>query len=97
MMVITIEIAWYNVSKVFINQGSSINILYWKTFLKMDFLNDLIVLFNEQIVEFTRERVETRGYVDLRTRLGVGRDAKDVRVRFLLVKANTSYNVLIDK
>lgn len=96
-MVITIEIAWYNVSKVFINQGSSINILYWKTFLKMDFLNDLIVLFNEQIVEFTRERVETRGYVDLRTRLGVGRDAKDVRVRFLLVKANTSYNVLIDK
>lgn len=36
-MVITVEIAQYEVSKVFIYQRSFVNILYWKTFQQMDF------------------------------------------------------------
>ncbi|XP_047151207.1 uncharacterized protein LOC124823113 [Vigna umbellata] len=49
-MVITVEIARYDVSKVLIDQGSSVNILYWATFLKMDLSEDIIAPFNEQIV-----------------------------------------------
>lgn len=48
-MVITVEIARYGVSKVLIDQGSSVNILYWKTFQQMDISEDLIVSYNEQI------------------------------------------------
>lgn len=84
-MVIITKIARYSISKVLINQGSSVNILYHKTFQKMDLLEDLIVPYNEYIVEFTGVRIDTMGYVDLRTLLGTGQDVKELRVRYLLV------------
>ncbi|XP_014517467.1 uncharacterized protein LOC106774959 [Vigna radiata var. radiata] len=96
-MVITARIAQYDVSKVLIDQGSSVNILYWTTFQKMELTEDAITPFHEQIVGFAGERVDTRGYLDLRTRLGTGGKAKELRVRFLLVEANTSYNALLGR
>lgn len=53
--------------------------------------------FNEQIVGFAGERVDTKGYVDLKTSLGTDRNAKEIKVRFLLVDADTSYNVLLGR
>ncbi|XP_047155556.1 uncharacterized protein LOC124826699, partial [Vigna umbellata] len=79
-MVFTTEIARYDVSNVLIDQGSSVNILYWTTFRKMDLSEDLIAPFNEQIFGFAGERVDTRGYLDLRTRLGTSREAPELRV-----------------
>lgn len=46
---------------------------------------------------FASERVDTEGYVDLRTRLGAEQENKEKRVRYLLVEANTSYNVLLGR
>lgn len=96
-MVITAMIAQYQVGKVLVDQGSSANILYWKTFRQMEISEDAIMPFTEQIVWFTGERVDTRGYVDLRTSLGTDINAKEIKVRFLLVDANTSYNVLLGR
>ncbi|XP_014515666.1 uncharacterized protein LOC106773495 [Vigna radiata var. radiata] len=96
-MVITAMIAKYQVNKVLVDQGSSANILYWKTFRQMEISEDAIMPFNEQIVGFVGERVDTKGYVDLRTSLGADRKAKEVKVRFLLVEADTSYNILLGR
>lgn len=79
-----------------VDQGNSVNILYWATFLKMDLFEDIITSFNEQIIGFTGEGVDTRGYLDLRTQLGTSKEAKDLRIMFLLLEANTSYNALLD-
>jgi len=73
-MVISIEVAEYGIGKVLVDQGSSVNILYWKTFRKMNLSEDLIVPYNEQIVGFSGERVDTRGYLELRTRIGSRKD-----------------------
>ncbi|XP_014493604.1 uncharacterized protein LOC106755889 [Vigna radiata var. radiata] len=96
-MVITAMIARYHVRKVFVAQGSSANILYCKTFSQMEILDEAVMSFNEQIVGFVGERVNTRGYVDLRTSLGVDKDTKELKVRFLLVDADTSYNVILGR
>jgi len=96
-MVISIEIAEYGIGKVLADQGSSVNILYWKTFQRLNLSADLIVPYNEQVVSFLGERVDTRGYLDLCTRIGSRKDGREVRVRFLLVEANTSYNVLLGR
>lgn len=46
-MVITSEIAWFDMNKALNNQVSSVNILYWKTFQKMDLSEVLILLYND--------------------------------------------------
>jgi len=54
--------------------------------------------FDEQIVGFAWERVDTRGYIDLDTKLGEGNECcKTIRIRFLLVDAETSCNILIGR
>lgn len=46
---------------------------------------------------FASERVDNRGYVNLRTRLGADRVGEEKSVQYLLVDANTSYNVLLGR
>lgn len=58
-MAVIVEKVRYGVSKVLIYQGSSVNILYWKTFQRVDLLEDLIILYNEQIIDFTGEWMDT--------------------------------------
>lgn len=63
----------------------------------MDIPDELIVPYNEQLVGFAGERVDTRGYLDLHMRLGIGRGTEEKNVRFLLVEASTAYNVLLGR
>ncbi|XP_014490794.1 uncharacterized protein LOC106753490 [Vigna radiata var. radiata] len=63
----------------------------------MELIKDAITPFHEQTVGFAGERVDTRGYLDLRTLLGIGDKSREIRVRFILVEANTSYNALLGR
>lgn len=64
----------------------------------MDLSEDLIIPYNEQIVMFVGQHIDTtRGYVDLRMCLSTDQDVKELRVRYLLVKVDTSYNVLMGR
>ena len=63
-MVVTIEVANFIIMKNLIDQGSSVDILYWKTFRKMGISDDDIVQYDEQIIGFAGQRVNTRGYID---------------------------------
>ena len=49
------------------------------------------------LLGFARERVETRGYVDLMTTFGQGQLSRSFTIRYLLVDANTSYFALIGR
>jgi len=51
-MVATIEVANFVVMKTLIDQGSFVDILYWKTLKKMGLSQDIVESFNEQIVGF---------------------------------------------
>ncbi|XP_014506467.1 uncharacterized protein LOC106766234 [Vigna radiata var. radiata] len=96
-MVITAMIARYQIGKILIDQGSSANILYWKTFKQMDVSEEAIMPLHEQIVGFAGERVDTKGYIDLPVNLGMEKTTKELKVRFLLIEADTSYNVLLGR
>ena len=69
-MVFSIVIANFMVYKVLIDQGNSINILYWKTFQRLQISPSTIQPKYGPFHGFSGEIVETRGYVDPMTTFG---------------------------
>ena len=96
-MVVSIVIAIFIVSKVLIDQGSSTNILYWKTFQRLGISPATIQPYYKPLLGFAGERVETRGYVDLMTTFGQGKLSHSFTIRYLIVDAYTSYFALIGR
>jgi len=96
-MVITVEIAEYAVMKTLVDQGSSVDILFWDTFKRLHLREEDIVPFREQIIGFSGERVSTKGYIDLMTTFGKSHKTKTIKIRYLVVDAPTSYNVLLGR
>ena len=95
-MVITVTIDEFTMMKTLVDQGSSADILYWKTFKKLKIPDTEIQPYDDQIVGFSGERVDTRGFTDLYTKFGESRhQSRIIKVRYLLIDANTSYNILL--
>ena len=96
-MVITVELENYFVKKVLIDQGSLVDILYWATYQKFQLPTTAMVPYDEPIDGFSREKVSTHGYIDLHTVFCDGAHTKTIPIRFLVIDAPTSYNVLLGR
>jgi len=97
-IVIAIEVANCEIRKTLVDQGSSVDVLYWRTFKKMSLDEDAIIPLDEQIVGFSGERVDTKGYIDLHTKFGdTDQGHRTIIVKYLIVDGNTSYNVLLGR
>jgi len=95
--VITVEIENYAVKKVLVDQGSSVDILYWATYQKLQLPNTAMVPYDKPIYGFSGEQVSTRGYIDLHTVFRDGTQTKTIPIRFLIIDAPTSYNILLGR
>jgi len=96
-MVITVEIAEYVVRKTLVDQGSSVDILFWENFCRLHLKEEDMVPFQEQIIGFSGERVNTKGYIDLLTTFGRRNAKKMIKIGYLVVDAFTSYNALLGR
>jgi len=96
-MVITVEIENYAVKKVLVDQGSSVDILYWTTYQKLQLPDNAMIPYDEPIYGFSGEQVSTRGYIDLHTIFRDGTQTKTIPIRFFIVDAPTSYNILLGR
>jgi len=96
-MVITVEIKNYAVKKVLVDQGSSVDILYWATYQKLQLPDTAMILYNETIYSFSGEQVSTRGYIDLHIVFQDGTQTKTIPICFLIVDVPTSYKVLLGR
>ena len=95
LMVITIELENFVVKKVVIDQGSLVDMLYWTTYQKLQLPIEAMVLYDEPIYGFSDERVCTHRYIDLHIVFRKGHQTKTILVRFLVVEAHTSYNIIL--
>ena len=96
-MVITMKVENFAVEKVLIDQGSFVDILYWKTFNKMQMPLVDLTPHNEPVYGFSGERVPTKGYIDLHTTFGEGKQTKTIPIRYLVIDAHTSYKILLGR
>ncbi|RDX75257.1 hypothetical protein CR513_44884, partial [Mucuna pruriens] len=55
------------------------------------------VVKKEQLIRFSGERVDIRGYIDLLTMFGDEKAMITISVQYLVVTAKTSYNILIGR
>ncbi|RDX75543.1 hypothetical protein CR513_44556, partial [Mucuna pruriens] len=65
------------------------------TLTNKDFVRD--TPYHEQLVGFSGERIDTRGYIDLFTTFGDPSMLYMISIHYLVVELDTSYNVLISR
>jgi len=53
--------------------------------------------YDDPIYGFADERVPTKGYVDLHTTFDEEKGVRTILIRYLVVDAHTSYNVLLGR
>jgi len=96
-VVLSIVMMGRNVHMVLINQGSSIDVMFWETFVGLQIPIDRLQPFNGMLVDFSWEQVEVRGYADLWTTFRDEKAAKTITVRYIDFNAPSSCNVLLGR
>ena len=96
-MVIAVDIDRFTIWKTLVDQGSSIYILYWKTFKAMRMDETEMIPYDDHVVGFSGERVGIKGYIELYTTFGEGKNTRTIKIRYLVIDANTSYNILLGR
>ena len=56
-----------------------------------------MVLYDDHVVGFVSEKVNTKGYIELYTTFGERKNNKTIKVWYLVIDANTSYNILLGR
>ena len=79
-MVIAVDIDRFTIRKTLVDQGSSVDILYWKTFKAMRMAEAEMMPYDDHVVGFSGERVGTKGYIDLYTIFEEGKSTRTIKI-----------------
>lgn len=96
-MVVTLQILNWDAKRVLIDPGSSTDILYYDAFEKLGLAPEQLQPSKGTLAGFTGEQVHVRGYVTLKTTFGSGENAKTIKVKYLVINAPNSYNIIIER
>jgi len=70
-------------------------VMFWSTFTSLQLSPDQLRSHDGCLVGFVGDRVEVRGYIELRTTFSDGTSAKTIDVRYIVVNASSAYNLLL--
>ncbi|GKV31333.1 hypothetical protein SLEP1_g40029 [Rubroshorea leprosula] len=95
--VATIHIGNHNVNKVFIDTGSSPDILYWSCFQKMQLNPSSLQKYEEPIYGFDNQPVPVEGVITLPIYVGSEPRFRMASVNFLVVKMELAFNTILGR
>jgi len=96
-VVISVVTAGRRVHRVLMDQGSSADVMFWSTFNKLQLSPDLLRPYTGCLYGFAGDQVEVRGYLELRTTFTDGTASRTESIRYLVVNANSAYNILLGR
>ncbi|XP_074355018.1 uncharacterized protein LOC141693750 [Apium graveolens] len=96
-LVITMLIGAMNVHLVFLDNGSSMNILYYSTYKKLGFSDSDMYFEDAHVYGFTGEAVRVMGSVRLPVMLGEGALSVTQMVDFKVLDQDSAHNVLVGR
>ncbi|XP_020973549.1 uncharacterized protein LOC107646977 isoform X3 [Arachis ipaensis] len=96
-VVISIQIGDLLVRKVLLDPGSSADVLFYSTFLKMNLSEKLIQPSSGELVGFSGERVPIKGYIWLKTTIGENPLSRTLDIQYLIVDCISPYNIILGR
>ncbi|XP_068475004.1 uncharacterized protein [Phaseolus vulgaris] len=96
-VVISIVTAGRKVHRVLVDQGSFADVMFWSTFYKLQLSPDLLRPYTGCLYGFADNQVEVRGYLEKRTTFTDGVALRTESIWYLVVNANSAYNILLGK
>jgi len=96
-VVISVVTAGRKVHRVLVDQGSSADVMFWSTFNKLQLSLDLLRPYTGYLYGFADNLVQVRGYLELRTTFTDGAVSRTESIRYLVVNANSAYNILLGR
>ncbi|GKU91872.1 hypothetical protein SLEP1_g5686 [Rubroshorea leprosula] len=95
--VATVHIGNHNVNKVFIDTGSSPDILYWSCFQKMQLNPSSLQKYEGPIYGFDNQPVPVQGVITLPIYVGSEPHFRMASVSFLVVKMESAFNAILER
>jgi len=96
-VVISIVTAGRKVHRVLVDQGSFADVMFWSTFNKLQLSSNLLRPYTGCLYGCADNPVEVRGYLELRTTFTDGAASRTENIRYLVVNANSTYNILLGR
>ncbi|GKU99761.1 hypothetical protein SLEP1_g12559 [Rubroshorea leprosula] len=95
--VATVHIGNHNVNKVFIDTGSSPDILYWSCFQKMQLNSSSLQKYEGPIYGFDNQPIPVEGVITLPIYVGSEPCFRIALVSFLVVKMESAFNAILGR
>ncbi|GKV25935.1 hypothetical protein SLEP1_g35307 [Rubroshorea leprosula] len=95
--VATVQIGNHNVNKVFVDTGSSLDILYWSCFQKMQLNPNSLQKYEGPIYGFDNQPVPVEGIITLPIYVGSEPRFRMASVTFLVVKMESAFNAILGR
>ncbi|XP_072064512.1 uncharacterized protein [Arachis hypogaea] len=96
-VVISIQTGELLVRKVLLDPGSSADVLFYTTFLKMKISKKLIQPSSGELVGFSGERVPIKGYIWLKTMMENHPLSRTIDTQYLIVDCPSPYNIILGR
>ncbi|KAL0445686.1 UNVERIFIED_CONTAM: hypothetical protein Slati_1696500 [Sesamum latifolium] len=96
-LVITAVLANYEVGRIFIDLGSSTDILFGEAYDQMQLGDVFLEKVNTALYGFAGEVVHPRGMISLPLTMGAGTTRKTCVLKFLVVDVPSAYNVILGR
>ncbi|XP_071924104.1 uncharacterized protein [Coffea arabica] len=87
----------YKVKKVYIDNGSAIDVLYYKTFKELQLEDRQLVPVRTPLIGFAGPPVRPEGMITLMVTIGVSPKCRTVPVNFAVVKEPSSCNMILGR
>ena len=97
VIVVSMNIANYDVRRILVDNGSSADILFYDAFSRMSILDGPLRPISSPLVGFTGDAVPTEGMITLTVVAGRYPRQSRALVNFLVVKAPSAYNAILGR
>ncbi|XP_068478292.1 uncharacterized protein [Phaseolus vulgaris] len=96
-IVISFVMAGRMVHRALVDQGSSADVMFWPTFENLRLSPNQLRPYGGYLYGFAGDQVEVRGYIELRTTFTDGAASRTEKIRYLVVNAPSTYNILLGR